>query len=476
MAGFKIEGSTSGNVAEVDANNNLKVNTPTTETQAGFVTLASEIDAGTVTGARLTKALEVSENFRLRVGQDQLIFNDTFGASAYNINNWTTATSTQTVVASNGWVTTNNGGSTASGAYSIFRTWRHFPIFKQYTSQLEMNVLFTASPQTNNECIWGLASVSTTAAPTDGAFFRLDTSGLFKCVVVNNSVETASSALNFNTLVGTNTTKQFLIYMDSNSAKFWINNILVATLSIGTAANQLMSAMTSPICFRNYNNGVPAAAQKMQIGQVSYTLGDLGSVKMWADVNAGMGNMALQLPNAAGGQTSNYTNSLAAGAGAALTNTTSAAGTGLGGQFAVQPTLAAGTDGILASYLVTSGSTYVPGKTLYITGIRIQGAVTTALTGGPVIYAYAVGIGSSALSLATTDSATAKAPRRMPLGFETYAAAAAAGTIGQGVTMTFNSPLCVYQGEYLHIIAKNLGTVTSAGVITVLVAIDGYWE
>jgi hypothetical protein len=44
------------------------------------------------------------------------------------------------------------------------------------------------------------------------------------------------------------------------------------------------------------------------------------------------------------GSTALYTNSQAAGAGAAMTNTTAALGSGLGGQFAALPTLAISTD------------------------------------------------------------------------------------------------------------------------------------
>ena len=44
------------------------------------------------------------------------------------------------------------------------------------------------------------------------------------------------------------------------------------------------------------------------------------------------------------GSTALYTNNLAAGAGAVMTNTTAALGSGLGGQFSALPTLAVGTD------------------------------------------------------------------------------------------------------------------------------------
>ena len=165
-----------------------------------------------------------------------------------------------------------------------------------------------------------------------------------------------------------------------------------------------------------------------------------------------------------------------------MTNTTAALGTGLGGQFTWQPTLAVGTDGILCSYLNPVGSVNQTPRTMMITGVRIQSAVsTTALTGGPVVEAYSLAYGHTALTLATTESgsfttATAKAPRRIALGFESFASAAAVGAMsaGDAVHMSFASPIPVNPGEYIAIVAKNLGVVTTAGVITSLVTFDGY--
>ena len=63
-------GSNTAGKANVDANYNLNVVTPTTESQAGFVALSSEIDAGTVTGVRVQKAFELSNDYRARSGLD----------------------------------------------------------------------------------------------------------------------------------------------------------------------------------------------------------------------------------------------------------------------------------------------------------------------------------------------------------------------------------------------------------------------
>jgi hypothetical protein len=239
--------------------------------------------------------------------------------------------------------------------------------------------------------------------------------------------------------------------------------------------------MNLPVFVRTYNSSTTALANTVKVGYVNISIGDMYTGRKWEYVMAGSGGMAYQQQTGAAalGSTSNLTNSApAASPGAAMANATAALGTGLGGQFAAQPTLTAGTDGIVCSYLVPTGTAAFPGKSLYITGVRVQGAVTTTLTGGPVLYAYSLAYGGNVLSLATTDVAatSVKGPRRIALGFETFPATAAAGVVGGSVYMAFNSPICVQPGEYIQLVAKNLGTVTTGGVINFLVAFDGFME
>jgi hypothetical protein len=163
-----------------------------------------------------------------------------------------------------------------------------------------------------------------------------------------------------------------------------------------------------------------------------------------------------------------------------MTNTTAALGTGLGGQFSALPTLAANTDGIVCSYQNPAGGINQTPRRLLITRVRIQGAVSTVLAGGPVVYGYSLAYGHTNVSMATTESAsfatgTAKAPRRIPLGWEAYAANAAVGVIGQSVDIDLQAPVVVNPGEFIAITAKNIGTVTTTGVITFLVSIGGVW-
>jgi hypothetical protein len=178
------------------------------------------------------------------------------------------------------------------------------------------------------------------------------------------------------------------------------------------------------------------------------------------------------------GSTALYTNSLAPTAGAAMTNTTAALGSGLGGQFSALPTLAANTDGIICSFQVPLGPATLPGKTLYIRNINIDAIVTTVLAGNatPVIYAYSLAYGHTAVSLATTETTTSKAPRRKILGLNQFPAAAALGIQATSLGSNIDVPVAVYPGEFVQVVAKNIGAVTTTGVITFFIDIDGYFE
>ena len=144
MAGFRIEGNTSGNVAEVDADHNLNVVTPLDPTLAGFVVLAAEADDGYVMGSRTIKALEATEDYRLRVGVDNILFSETFASTTLNTSIWTAATTTMTAVIVNGWMVLNSGSSAAATVDARLQTWRYFPVIGSFGTYIDMAIIISA--------------------------------------------------------------------------------------------------------------------------------------------------------------------------------------------------------------------------------------------------------------------------------------------------------------------------------------------
>jgi hypothetical protein len=484
-------GNSAAGIANVDATFNLQTNLPYGTPAgvdvgggvdvAGFSAMLSESDQGTVTGLRRTFAPEVTSDFRLRTGMDTTMWNEYFPGTVLNSSLWTAPVTTSTVTVTNGLLNLNAAASLASGAVARVNTWRSFPLYTSYSTAPSILAQFSAIPVANMVHEWGFGIATGTASPTEGIFFRINAAGELRAVLNNNGTETQSAVLDYNALIGVNTTRTFLIYGNTSEVVYWIDNICVATIPRQAAAGSVTQSQQLPVLFRSYNNAtVSGTAQIMKIGGVNVSLADMNQSKAWSHVMAGGGGMSYQGQTGQTlGTTALYTNSLASGAGAVMTNTTAALGSGLGGQFAALPTLAVGTDGILQSYQVPLGTSAAPGKSLYITGVSIKGAVTTVLVGNatPVLYAYSLAFGHNAVSLATTTTATSKAPVRKVLGFESYGAAAALGTLGQWVDKDFDrAPIVVQPGEFIQVVAKNLGAVTTTGVITFMVDFEGYWE
>jgi len=473
---IKLAGDLSGNVAEVDSNKNLKVTNPTIASQSGYVSVTAMADDGTYTGAKEMRNLRISPDGKVRVSIESLLFNETFQGSTLNSAQWNSNVTTMTVTTAGGFLVLNSGLSTASGAVARVQSYRNHQYAGVGSLNIEILVQLAQTPVANNIIEWGIGNATGTTAPTDGIFFRLNSGGALECVLCFNSSETVMTV---NYPFQANVTYKTIIQILEDVVVFRINNDTAARIDIPPAGAIPSASNALPILLRTYNVVLTGSAQQLRVSLVGTSMSDMLPGKDWAHTKSGMGLMGYQ------GQTGNtmgttalYTNSLAPGAGAVMTNTTAALGSGLGGQFSALPTLAANTDGIISSYQNPLGTALIPAKTLYVTGVRVQGAVTTVLAGNatPVVYAYSLAFGHTNVSLATTEAATSKAPRRVAIGYETYAAAAAVGTIGTGVTMQFISPIVVNPGEFIQLIGKNVGVVTTTGVITFLVTFDCYWE
>ncbi|PPD53659.1 MAG: hypothetical protein CTY12_04645 [Methylotenera sp.] len=478
MSGLRIEGNISGNIAEVDAAGDLFVTGPIDSDNAGYFMLAGELGSVDDPTGRLTQPLRTSTQGRMTVGQPVLLLNEIFHNTAVNSAVFTTPTTTMTITAAAGTLNLNASAITTLNTVARVSTYAYYPLQADFATYATWEMLLTRLPQTNNTVEAGLLVCTASTLPTDGAFFRYDSTGSLKAVLNNNGTEFTSAIL---PTPSVGIMHKYKIIIENDRVLYYIDGALQAVLS--PPNNLSMPCYTSALPFTIRIINGPSAPTLAQVVRVGYTYVGLQDA-------AGMGKSSQHLAAIQGrmssqgqtghtmGSTALYTNSQAPGAGVAMTNTAAGPATGLGGQAAVLPTLAANTDGILFTYLNPIATSAIPGKTLYITGIKLQGIVTTLLVGGPVLYFYSLAYGHTAISLATTESATAKAPRRIPLGIETYAATAAVGTLGSqaGVYMAFHSPIAINPGEYVQIVAKNVDTVTTAGVITVLAAVDGFWE
>ena len=270
--GVPIKSGSSGYEADVNIDKELLVNLPTDELKAGFTSMTAQVDSGDVTGKRLTRSIEVTPDYRLRIASDNIIFNELFPGAAINTTLWSSPATTMTITVNGGFLNLNGGLSVASGAVARATTYRHFPCYKTYSTFFEIEAQFAQAPVTGNVCEWGAFISTGTSAPTDGAFFRISSTGDFIGVISFNGTETRTASLNFNTLVGVGSTKSFLIYISSNQAQFWIENILVGSIIIPSGQGYTTASMMLPLSFRTYNSSATSAAQIIKLTYYLYKI------------------------------------------------------------------------------------------------------------------------------------------------------------------------------------------------------------
>lgn len=473
MAGFRIEGNTSGNVAEVDVNNNLKVNLPTTAAQAGYAAIAAVNHDGVTGAARLVRSAEVSVNRRLRVGIDNLLFQDAFNYTAQNTAVWKHTAVTWTSSFSGGFL---NLTSTAAAGSMIVSTYKSFPLYNGAGLAAEFE-LYVPTPYPTNEFIevgFGLVAGSVIPA-TDGIFFRWTATGTLTGVASYAGTETSVVLSPSPTLAQANS---YLLRIEQEEAQFWVNGVLLG--SIATPIQQAGPAQSTyqPISMR-IGGTLSPGINTVKIGEVRVFLRDINVTRSWPQVMAGLGNMGSQGQS---GTTMGSTALMVNAVGTALVATAPSAVApatvflGQGGNVLITLTTAINTDVFVMGALVPVGTTAINGKSLVITGVKISGVVQTAFTGGPALNVYSLAFGATAGALSTAEGAASKAFRRIPLGIESYGATAAVGVMGQGIQMTFNSPVMVNAGEWYGVTVKNVGTVLTAGAILYTVTFDCHWE
>jgi hypothetical protein len=166
-----------------------------------------------------------------------------------------------------------------------------------------------------------------------------------------------------------------------------------------------------------------------------------------------------KLPGPNGAQNANHANSTSPSS-ATLSNT--AAGyTTLGGRWQFAAPAGASTDFALFAFQVPAT------HRLIIKGICISAVNTGAAVGAtPTILDWALGIGSTAVSLATTDSAPVFGPRRLPLGMQSFLASAAIGAQSPDIYRTFEQGLVGAAGTFVHLILQvPVGASTASQVI-----------
>src|SRR5713226_198231 len=474
------------NKAKVDTAGSLKTTGPTTLSEVGFHALAARNDDGTVIGTPRVRRIQSTEGGRALIAPTNLFWDDTFNATAQNTGKYQWPVTTQSIAQAAGLLTLNNGGITTINTSSAVQSYRLFPLFGNLETRVTFSGGFASATThvTNNTTEIGLfsATLPGQAAPTDGVFFRWNASNELRGVISFNGTEVQTAAMSKPT---DNALHDFQIIIQTDVVLFYIDRILVGVNTLATdapAQGQPFMMGSQPLTMRQRIGGsAPATATKFTCSNVYVTVVGPDIVRLWEAAKAGMGHMGYQGQNghASLGSTAQYANSANPTA-AIPTGTAAALGTGLGRQFWETATLALGTDGYIQAFQNPAPTVNLTGRNLIVHGVIIDSTIQATLTGGPFGISYSLAYGHTNVNLATAESATAKAPRRIALGKQVVTAAQAVATkvAGSPLVAQFRSPIVIAPGEFVGIVTKHEtgGTVATAGTIAHNIIYDAYFE
>jgi hypothetical protein len=486
----KIAGGVSNTLAEVDAGNNLKVTLPTDHLYMGGSVQFCENDSGEITGDRFFYSPEVDTDYRQRVSQDLILDEEVFNYTAQNTGKHSYLNTTMAATWAAGQFTTNSSNITTTTTGIQLSTRAVFPTTGTQTLSCDMEVGFSAQPNANTFVEFGFAdsAVGATNSPTDGCFFRLNSAGL-QGIVANSSTETSTGVFPLADGTGTwvyenNKKYQFICYLGGVAAYFWVNDgagaKLLGTIPLPTGQHRMtMSTSTSFVFKHRIVGGAAGAVFQAQLGSYNVRLGGSNITSTMITQGNRIYGSYQGFSGGAMGSLANYANS-ANPTPSVPSNTAAQLGVGLGGQFWESATLALNTDGIISSYQVPTNAAPNNGKRLVIRGVGLTSYIQTTIAGGAFIAQYSLAFGHTAVSLATAESATAKAPRRIALPFtQAVAVNQAAGTLVQQAS-TFcdfgDAPIFVNTGEFIQLVTKHIGTVATAGVIGHTITFVYGWE
>jgi hypothetical protein len=355
-----------------------------------------------------------------------------------------------------------------------------------------------ATTATNAISEWGFLYLTTqgTQQPIDGIYFRRVSGGALYGVVTNNSTDIVTQALTTTNVTGRDgvgaydptETNHYLISYHNDYVRFWINDILVAQVYCPAANPQFTASSNNPVGFRVLNTGAASAGRQLTVGFVNVGFGDQNVNKPWAHALCGLGNGAYQLPqgntpgptvtraSAATGHPASATGRTAG----IWTATSAPALNNLGGLWTTPAisSLASDADYPVFAFQNPTGTATLPGKTLYVTGVRVGEAyVSTAASTNAILLSYILMVGASSSTTSTADASTTVSGKSIAIGGHGFSATEAVGNYKNGFEVRFDSPLMVPAGHYFIFVVRPFGTVTSNTlIVTSSLAVNGYFE
>jgi uncharacterized phage-associated protein len=217
---------------------------------------------------------------RLKTGQETITFFDTFEGAAISTINWVQSQSGMTQTVTSAGLLLNAASSLTSGNYSIATTNKSFRATDEFGLYFQYRCRIITQPNAVIE--FGRGTAATTAAPTDGVFFRIASSGAMQAVTSFGGTEVVTQLLAAGAF---NTTDYYgfeiELYEDKVIFEVYVLGEIVATLTKVNTATQAASTASAflPIFTRVYNSGaVATTAAQLYVGNCVVNTMDSGPV------------------------------------------------------------------------------------------------------------------------------------------------------------------------------------------------------
>lgn len=488
-----IRGALTGIGAEVNYANQLKVVTETnalvSPENVGATRFFSENDPGTFIGTPKLASPETSQDYRLRVGIDSLIFDHTFSETSIDTSSLKLAgIAGMTSALSSGFFTLNaSAGATGSGNYVSLQTQRYFRVHATSALYVEIAGNLTEIPILNQIVEMGLYVPTVGSQPQDGVWYQITSAGIIG-VITYNGTRTETQFLQYYLTPNINST--YLIVVNTDQVEFWIDDVLYGAIRVPSGLATPFSTDSLPVTVMQRNSGdVLAIGQaSLRVGDIGVISGDIASNRSWPAQMSGMGQHCSQGQSGGTmGTTASLPNAAAATVltGTALSQTAAIRAAALGGQAGITAAVP-GAEGLVFSYQNPVGSTTQPPRNLTIYGIRISAINTgaaVATTASTIQWALAYGAtGATVPSLAQVEvnsltASSVKSYRRIALGFSSFLVGAAIGAQAPDIVVTFGAPVTLLPGEWLAVTAKFIiGTATVSQAIWCTASFDGHFD
>jgi hypothetical protein len=226
---------------------------------------------------------EFGSDNRLRVGQESMALFDTFEGAAVDTRWWTASQSGMTQTVSGGILTLNAGASLTNANYSILNSNKNIRFAVEFGIYYQCRARVIAFANVTQE--FGIGSVATNAAPTNGGFFRMVGTTLTG-VINHNGTETSTATL---ATLANASYYSFEIFYYEETVKFEVSGadgvvVAEATIQIPMGQASFSTSSAIPAFFRTYNTGTAGTAGQLLVGSVAVT--SMDSLPVFLDTSS----------------------------------------------------------------------------------------------------------------------------------------------------------------------------------------------